>query len=152
MCRSRAWRKGDFEIAIKTRCEIRSTKSTIITAPQVPDPRIVKLAVTGTPVHKGDVIVEFDRVQQEQNYLDRNTSAKTTDERITQLKASQRMEDEQDSLNLTSKFDLDRAKLDASKAESVSKIEGAKTRINVGLYEGTVKQIDDHWLARRSGA
>ncbi len=136
-------RRGDFEIAIKTRGEVRSTRSTTIVAPQVPDPRIVKLATTGATVHKGDVIVEFDRVQQEQNLLDRNTSAKTTDDQIVQLKASQRMEDEQDSLNLlTSKFDLDRAKLDASKAEIVSAIEGAKTKINVGLYEGNVKQIE----------
>ena len=145
-------RKGDFEIAIKVRGEVRSTRSTIITAPQVPEPRIVTLATTGMMVHKGDVIVEFDRVQQEQNYLDRNTSAKTTDDQLVQLKATQRMEDEQDSLNLlTSKFSLERAKLDASKAEILSEIEGAKNRINVGLSEGNVKQvettIDSHKIA-----
>src|ERR1700691_2600916 len=43
-------RKGDFVVSIKARGEIRSTRSRTIVAPQVPDPRIVKLAESGRPV------------------------------------------------------------------------------------------------------
>src|SRR5437764_12555402 len=53
-------RRGDFVIAVKTRGEVRSTRSVILTAPQVPDPRIVKLAQSGKPIKKGEMVVEFD--------------------------------------------------------------------------------------------
>jgi HlyD family secretion protein len=135
-------RRADFVVAIRARGEVRSTKSVILTAPQVPSPRITKLAESGKPVKKGDVVVEFDTAQQEQNYLDRSTAVKTTDSQVVQTKASHTMTNESDSLNLmTRSFDLERAKLEASKAEILSEIEGAKDRLDVGLAEGDVNQI-----------
>jgi HlyD family secretion protein len=135
-------RKGDFVIAVRTRGEIRSTRSEIITAPQVPDPRITKLAESGKPVKKGDVVVEFDAAQQEQTYLERTTSVRTVDSQIVQTKASHRITNEMDSMNLmTSQFNLERSKLEASKAEVVSEIEGAKSRIDVGISEGELGQV-----------
>ena len=59
-------RRGEFIISVKTRGEIRSVHSEILTAPQVPDPRIVRLAESGRPIKKGEVVVEFDGAQQEQ--------------------------------------------------------------------------------------
>jgi multidrug efflux pump subunit AcrA (membrane-fusion protein) len=135
-------RKGEFVISVRTRGEIRSTRSEIITAPQVPDPRITKLAEAGKPVKKGDVIVEFDAAQQEQTYLEKNTSVRTADSQIVQTKASHRITNEMDGMNLmTAQFNLERAKLDASKAEVVSEIEGAKSRIDVGISEGELSQV-----------
>jgi len=43
---------------------------------------------------------------------------------------------------MTSQYNLDRAKLDASKAEVVSEIEGAKSRIDVTISEGELKQVN----------
>ena len=40
-------RKAEFVIAVKTRGEIRSTNSVILAAPQVPDPKITRLAESG---------------------------------------------------------------------------------------------------------
>jgi HlyD family secretion protein len=135
-------RRADFVIGVKTRGEIRSVNSVFISAPQVPDPRIVRLAESGKPVKKGDVVVEFDAAQQEQTYLERNTTLRTVDSEIVQTKASHRMVDEQDGMNLmTSQYNVDRAKLDASKAEVVSAIEGAKSRIDVGISEGELGQV-----------
>ncbi|MDX2179061.1 MAG: efflux RND transporter periplasmic adaptor subunit [Bryobacteraceae bacterium] len=135
-------RKGEFVISVRTRGEIRSTRSEIITAPQVPDPRITKLAEAGKPVKKGDIIVEFDAAQQEQTYLEKNTSVRTADSQIVQTKASHRITNEMDGMNLmTAQFNLERAKLDASKAEVVSEIEGAKSRIDVGISEGELSQV-----------
>jgi multidrug efflux pump subunit AcrA (membrane-fusion protein) len=136
-------RKGDFVIAVRTRGEIRSTRSEIITAPQVPDPRITKLAESGRPVKKGDIIVEFDAAQQEQTLLERSTSVRTVDSQIVQTKASHRITNEMDGMNLmTATFNLERSKLDASKAEVVSEIEGAKSRIDVGVSEGELGQVN----------
>ncbi len=134
-------RRGDFIISVKTRGEIRSTRSVILTAPQVPDPRIVKLAESGKPVKKGDIVVEFDAVQQEQNYIEKSTTVRTADSEIVQMKASHKMEDEMDGMNqMQSEYNVERAKLEASKAEILSDIEGKKNRIDVGVSEGELNQ------------
>jgi HlyD family secretion protein len=135
-------RRGDFVIGVRTRGEIRSTRSVVLTAPQVPDPRIVKLAESGKPVKKGEVVVEFDAVQQEQNYIERSTSVRTADSEIVQLQASHKIANEMDAMNLMqSEYNVERAKLEASKAEILSEIEGAKNRINVGISEGELSQV-----------
>jgi HlyD family secretion protein len=135
-------RKAEFVISVKTRGEIRSVNSVLLTAPQVPDPRIVRIAESGKPIKKGEVVVEFDAAQQEQTYLERNTSVRTADSEIVQTKAQHRIVDEQDGMSLmTSQYNLERAKLDASKAEVVSQIEGAKSRIDVGISEGELGQV-----------
>jgi multidrug efflux pump subunit AcrA (membrane-fusion protein) len=135
-------RRAEFVIGVRTRGEVRSVNSVIITAPQVPDPRIVKLAESGKPIRKGDVVVEFDAAQQEQFYLERNTTVRTVDSEIVQMKASHRITDESDGMNLmTAEFNLERSKLDASKAEVVSQIEGAKAKIDVTISEGELGQV-----------
>jgi multidrug efflux pump subunit AcrA (membrane-fusion protein) len=136
-------RNAEFVIAVRTRGEIRSVSSLILSAPQVPGPRIVKIAESGRPIRKGEVVVEFDQAQQEQSLLERNTTVRTVDSEIIQTKASHRMVTEQDSMNqMTAQYNLERAKLDASKAEVVSAIEGAKSRIDVGISEGELKQVN----------
>ncbi len=135
-------RRAEFVISVRTRGEVRSTRSVVLTAPQVPDPRIVKLAESGKPVKKGEVVVEFDGAQQEQYYLERTTTVRTVDSEIVQLKASHRITDEMDGMNLmTAEYNLERSKLEASKAEILSEIEGAKNRIDVGISEGELGQV-----------
>lgn len=135
-------RKGDFIISVRTRGEIRATRTQLISAPQVPNLQITRLADSGRFVKKGEVIVEFDAAQQEQNYLERSTNIRTVDSQIVQTKASHRITNELDGMNrMTSEFNVERARLDASKAEVVSEIEGAKSRIDVGVSEGELKQV-----------
>lgn len=135
-------RKGEFVISVQTRGEIRSTKSVTLQAPQVPNLQITKLAESGKPVKKGDVVVEFDAASQEQSFLERATSVRTADSQIVQTKANHKITDEMDGMNLMSAgYNLERSKLEASKAEVVSEIEGAKNRIDVGISEGDLGQV-----------
>jgi HlyD family secretion protein len=135
-------RIGEFTVKVRTRGEVRSVRSEILSAPQVPEPRIVKLAESGKPIKKGDVVVEFDAAQQEQTYLERNTSVRTAASEIVQLKAQQQITNEMDGMNLmTSQYNVERAKLEASKAEVLSEIEGQKNRIDVGVSEGDLDQV-----------
>jgi multidrug efflux pump subunit AcrA (membrane-fusion protein) len=137
---------------VETRGEIKSENSIVLTAPQVPDLRIVRLAQSGKMVKKGDIVVEFDGAQQEQNFIEQKTNVRTAESEILQTKAQQRITNEMDSMNLmTSTFNVERSKLDASKAEVLSEIEGAKNRIDVGVAEGDLGQvnatIDSHHVA-----
>jgi RND family efflux transporter MFP subunit len=135
-------RRADFVISVRTRGDIKSAHSTILKAPQVPGLRIVHLADNGRPIKKGDVVVEFDAVQQEQNVISRTTAVRAADGDIEQMRATQAMDDEADAMNkMTSEYGLESAKLDASKAEVLSKIEGEKNRIQVGVSEGALQQV-----------
>ncbi len=135
-------RTGEFIIAVRARGEIRSTRSMVLTAPQVPNPQIVMLAESGKPIRKGEVVVEFDAAAQEQALLERSTSVRTADSEIVQTQAAHRITDEMDAMNLmTAGYNLERAKLEASKAEILSEIEGAKNRIEVGISEGELGQV-----------
>jgi hypothetical protein len=65
------------------------------------------------------VVVEFDGSQQDQNVISRTTNVRAVDGQITQMKATQKIDDEADAMSkMSSEYDLERAKLDASKARS----------------------------------
>jgi len=135
-------RRADFVISVRTRGDIRSARSTILKAPQVPGLRIVHLASNGRPIKKGEVAVEFDAVQQESNVISRTTAVRAADGDIEQTKATQVMSDDADVMSkMASEYDLERAKLDASKAEVLSAIDGEKNRIAVGVSEGALQQV-----------
>ena len=135
-------RRGEFIISVRTRGDIKSARSLILKAPQVPGLRIVRLATAGRPVKKGDVVVEFDGSQQDQNVISRTTTVRAADGDIVQTKATQKIDDEADSMSkMSSEYDLERSKLDASKAEVLSAIEGEKNRIQVGVSEGSLQTV-----------
>jgi RND family efflux transporter MFP subunit len=135
-------RVGEFIISVRTRGEVRAVRAEVLTAPQVPSPRIVRLAESGKPIKAGEIVCEFDAAQQEQTWLEKDTSVRTVDSEIVQLQAAQKITDEMDAMNLmTSQYNLERAKLEASKAEVVSEIEGAKDRIDVEVSKGDLDQV-----------
>ncbi len=135
-------RRGEFVVSVIVRGEVKSSNPVVLTAPQVPDLQIVRLARDGQRVRKGDVVVEFDSAAQEQALLQQTTTLRTIESQIVQLLAQHKIVDEQDEMNLmTAQYNLERAKLDASKAEVISAIEGAKYRIDVGIYEGELNQV-----------
>src|SRR5215212_8708823 len=135
-------RRADFVVSVRTRGDIKSSRSTILKAPQVPGLRITRLAPNGRPVAKGDVVAEFDGVGQEQMVIARSTNVQSVEGDIVQMKATQKMNDEQDAMSkMSSEYALERAKLDASKAEVLSAIEGQKNRIQVGVTEGQLQQV-----------
>jgi HlyD family secretion protein len=135
-------RRGEFIISVRTRGDIKSARSLVMKAPQVPGLRIVRLAQAGRPVKKGDVVVEFDGSQQDQFVISRTTQVRAADGDIVQTKATQKIDDEADSMSkMSSEYDLERSKLDASKAEVLSAIEGEKNRIQVGVSEGSLQTV-----------
>jgi HlyD family secretion protein len=135
-------RRADFVISVRSRGDIKSSHSSILVAPRMPGLRIVHLAENGRMVKKGDVVVAFDGVQQEQNVISRTSTVRTAEGDIVQTKATQVMDDEADAMNkMAAEYSLESAKLDASKAEVLSKIDGQKDRIQVGVADGNLQQV-----------
>ena len=127
-------RRADFVVSVRVRGEIRSAHSTVLRAPMVPGLRIVHLATQGSPVKKGEVVVEFDPAQQQQNVIQQTLQVQSIDGSIDQMKATQAIESGADTLSkMTSEFGVESAKLDASKAQVIDAIDGEKYRIAVGV-------------------
>jgi len=135
-------RVADFIISVRTRGDIKSSRSVIITAPQAPSLRIVRLAHNGQEVHKGDVVVEFDAETTRQNIITRTNTVDSTQGSIDQNKASQAITNENYAYSkIQSEFALEQDKLLAGKAAVVSKIDGEKARIQVGVADGSLQAV-----------
>ena len=147
--------RAEFVMSVRGRGEIKSSRSVTITAPSSPESRIVRIADSAKPIKKGDIVVEFDPVTQEQLYLERNSQVRQVDSEIVQAQAQHRIVNEQDAtLLMQMQYNLERAKLEASKQEILSEIQGAKNRLDVGIAEGEVTKaqtsIDAHKDAQKA--
>jgi len=135
-------RRADFIISVRTRGTLKSAHSIVLAAPQVPGLRIVHLMDNGRPVKKGDVVVEFDAAQQEQNVIERTSSVRSADGDIEQLKATQVMNGEGDAMDkMDAEYGVERARLDASKPKCSRWWMAPRTVFRLGL-----------WRARCSGS
>ena len=121
----------------------------------MPGLSITHLATNGSTVKKGEVVVQFDPVQQEQNVIARTTAVRAADGDIEQTKATQVMDNDADDLTkMTNEYTVESSKLDASKAAVLSYVDGAKFRIQVGVNEGSLQQekavINAHQVGHNS--
>ncbi len=133
--------RRDFVTTVRARGEAQSTRSVLVAAPNTPDLTIVRLAEDGKPIEAGAVVVEFDSATQEERYVQQTTQVRQVDSEIVQAQAQHSIADEQNAmLVMRSQYDLERAKLEASKQEILSEIEGLKNRIDVGVSEGELSK------------
>jgi RND family efflux transporter MFP subunit len=140
-------RLADFIISVRTRGDIKSTRSVFVEAPQAPGLRIVRLAHNGQEVHKGDVVVEFDAESTRQDIITRTNTVDSSQGSIDQNKATQAITNESYAFQkIQSEFNLEQNKLQAGKAAVLSIIDGEKARIQVGVSDGSLQatraQID----------
>jgi len=134
---------SDFTITVKARGELKSTNSKVLSSPQVPGLKIVKLAESGKFVKAGDVLVKFDEAVIDQQLSNFDTQVITTEATAASQRASHKMQDDSDAMSkMNSEYNLKRAVLNASKAEVVSQIEGEKSKIDVGIRQGEAGLVD----------
>jgi HlyD family secretion protein len=132
-----AARRGEFSVIVRCRGELKARRSVQITAPvNVPSLRIVWQAPAGSAVKDGDPVVRFDPSSTQQQLQEKDAALKQAQATLDQALADSRITAEQDQRDLsTSKYDVEKAKMEASKAEIVSKLEGEASRIDLGLAE-----------------
>lgn len=137
-------KRGDFIDSVQFRGEVKALKSVSIVSPaEAGDFEIVKIAADGTPVQRGDVIVEFDRTKTEQDVAQYKSTLKSAQAEIDQARAQARLTEEDDlTAVMKAHYDVETAKLDASKEEIVSKIEGAESKLKVVDAEQKVHELE----------
>ena len=145
-------RRGEFIDSLDIRGEIKALKSIEVAAPaEAGDLQILKIVSDGAKVNQGDSIVEFDKTKTEQDLAQYRSSLKYAAADIEQARAQAKLTEEQD-LTAVSKarFDLESAKLDASKQEIVSKIEGAEAQLKVNDAKESLRQAEEKLKSDRA--
>ena len=122
---------------LEARGRIQSMQSLILTAPGgVGDLRILRIVANGARVKKGDVLVEFDASTIKQKRDQDRSTVRAGEAEIEKSTAAARLKEEQTlTESLKSKFDVETARMDASKEEIMSPIDGAKARNKVADAE-----------------
>lgn len=148
-------KRGEFRDSLEFRGEVKTLKSVTISAPaEAGDLQIVKVVAEGTPVKPGDVVVEFDKTKTEQDLAQYRSALKSAEATIEQARAQARLgEEENKTAVLKARYNVEAAKLEASKQEIVSKIEGAEAKLKLAdaeqaLREAETKQKSDVALNR----
>jgi HlyD family secretion protein len=146
-------KRGEFLDSLQFRGEVKALKSVTISAPaEAGDLQIIKISPEGTVVKTGDVVVEFDRTKTEQDLAQFKSALKSAEAEIGQAKAQARLaEEENKTAVLKARYDVEGAKLEASKQEIVSKIEGEEAKLKLAdseqkLREAETKQKSDEAL------
>lgn len=125
--------RGDFTDYLELRGDVKALKSRTITAPyEAGDLQILKITPDGTTVKKGDIVVSFDTTTPKQMLAQDQTELESADAEIEQSRAKARLKEEQDLTDLMkARYDMESAKLDASKREILSAIDGKEADLKL---------------------
>ena len=137
-------KRGEFLDVLQFRGQLKAMKSVTITAPaNAGDLQILKIVTDGTQVKKDDVVVEFDPSKTQQDLAQDQSLLKSSQAEIEQVRAQGRLNEEVDTTALMkAKYDVEVARLDASKSEVVSRIEGAEANLKLADAEQALHQAE----------
>lgn len=126
-------KREEFLDVLQFRGQMKAMRSVTMTAPaNAGDLQILKIAADGAQVKKGDVVVEFDPSRTQQDLAQGQSVLKSAQAEIEQVRAQGRLTEEADTTAvMKAKYDVEVAKLDASKSEVVSRIEGEEARLKL---------------------
>ncbi|HEX7288710.1 MAG TPA: HlyD family efflux transporter periplasmic adaptor subunit [Candidatus Angelobacter sp.] len=114
---------------------------------------ITKLIKSGSVVHQGDVLVEFDRQGQERVVLDKQAEYRDLEGQIVKKKADQAAARAADETELKQGEDAQKnAELEVKKNEIVSQIDAEKNLQNLDQARATLKQLHETFDLKRRAA
>ncbi|MGD0697740.1 MAG: efflux RND transporter periplasmic adaptor subunit [Terriglobia bacterium] len=146
---------GEFVDHLQMRGELKPLVSKVVTAPfnAGSDVQIVKLVKNGDQVKVGDLIVRFDVSTLQRTLDERRSVLKQAEDVIVQTRAQGRLTEEQDQTDLLkARYDVERAKLEVSKQEIVSVIEGEEAKEKLADAEQSLRQIEAKLKSDKSGS
>lgn len=130
-------RKGDFAVIVRARGQVGARRSVQLTAPRnVQELKIVWLAEPSSPVRAGDVVVRFDPSSAQRQLNEDLAALRQAQAALDQAAAQARITAEQDKLDLaTARYEVERARLEASKQAIVSVLQGEASQIDLATAE-----------------
>lgn len=145
----------DFVTSIRLHGIVEAVESHAIAAPRLSGQGlgtliITKLVASGSVVHRGDVIVEFDRQAQLRNVLDKQAEYRDLVEQIKKKQADQAAARAADETALKQAEDAEKtAELEVKKNEILSKIDAEKNQLNLEQAQATTRQLRETFDLKR---
>ncbi len=137
--------RGDIDVRVYTSGELGPRQSIALAAPTVGGMlQIVKLAPAGSIVRKDDVVIEFDRAEQQFNLQQAESELAEAEQEILKLQADARVQAAQDELSLLhARHELRRAEIDVSGNEFVGRIDAQKNNLKLEEARRNLAQLTD---------
>jgi multidrug efflux pump subunit AcrA (membrane-fusion protein) len=136
--------RGEFVDTLEIRGEIRPLKSIVLASPmQSGELQIIQLAKNGSPVKPGDVVVRFDGSTLQRTIQEKQSELRQSDAEIEQAKAQGRLLEEQNATALMkARYDIERARLDVNKGETVPRIENEQAKLALTDALGRLRELE----------
>ncbi len=151
--------RKDFASLLRMHGVVEAVESKAISAPRLGGQGlgsliITKLAGSGSTVHRGDVLVEFDRQAQLRNVLDKQAEYRDLVEQIKKKQADQAAAKAADETELKKAEDAEKtAELEIKKNEILSRIDVEKNELALEEARATLQQLRETFdLKRRADA
>lgn len=146
--------RGTFVDAVQIRGEIKAGRSVTIIAPaDAGELRILKLVKNGATVKAGDILIEFDGTTVARTAAEKKSELRGLDAEFEQAGSDARAKDEE---NLTAeskaRYDMERAKLDYSAKDVLSRVEAEQRGLAVDDAGQKLKEASAKLSADRVGA
>ncbi|HET6844880.1 MAG TPA: efflux RND transporter periplasmic adaptor subunit [Candidatus Angelobacter sp.] len=150
--------QADFIRSVRVHGVVEAVESRAIAAPRLSGQGlntliITKLVKNGSTVHRGDVLVEFDRENQLRNVLDKDSEYRGLLAQIKKKEAEQAAIRAADETELKKAEDAERAaELEVKKNEVVSHIDAEKNLLNLEQTRATFQQLRETFDLKRQAA
>jgi HlyD family secretion protein len=147
-------KRSEFVDYLELRGQVKAIHSVVVSAPSdAEDLQILDLVHEGARVKKGDVLVEFDATKLKATLAQDRSVLRGAEAEAAQTQATSHITFEGDRTDLLKAgYDVDSAKLDASKGEIVSKIEGAEDQLVVADDQSKLDASDQKSKSDKVGA
>jgi len=135
----------DLQLKVFTKGALHTEQSRVVSAPPIAGGtlQIIQLAVAGTHVHAGDVVLEFDPSQQEYNLAQNRSDLAQADQEIVKAKADAAVQTAEDQTALLkAKYAVRKAELEVSKNELLSQIDAQKNVLALEEAKRALTQLE----------
>jgi len=146
-------KRGDLQMDVFATGEVRASHMETMTAPPIGGGslEITHLLHTGTPVKKGDLVMEFDPSEQKYKLEQNRSELLQGDQEITKAKADAAVTAAQDKVALLkARFDVRRAELDVQKNELVSTIDARKNDLILEGAKRVLAEVEQDIKSRKA--
>lgn len=144
-------KRGDLDMQVYATGELRASHAEMMTAPPIGGGvlEITHLLHTGTPVKKGDLVIEFDPSEQRFKMDQNQSELLQADQEIAKAKADAAVTAAQDKVALLkARFDVRRAELDVQKNELVSTIDARKNDLALEQAQRVLAELEQDIKSR----
>jgi HlyD family secretion protein len=150
--------RKDFVSVLRMSGSTEALRSRPVLAPELAGAQLDSMVVTkimpaGAPVHKGDLLVEFDRQAQIKDALDKKAAYEDLVDQVIQKRAGEEAARAKDEDDLHQAQDaLQKAQLEMGKNEILSRIDVEKNQEALTEAEQTLKQLQNTFQLKRQAA